>query len=238
LHIQNICWKCAYEDINFTEEIKPNKLKILVYFYYFFRSAFLRGFLATLQLLSSERKYEKKFRIKSSSIKRSTSSEFFHYQGAPYIVLLRIFKEVTKKTAIFDFIDIGCGKGRAVFVAEYSGYNKLMGIELDNELVGEALENMNRYPFKRKDSEINFIHVNALEYDYRDKPTVYFLFNPFNEKVLSEVLDRILASTKSETWFIYVNPMYKKPFEERPFEVEKQFKTRFYTEAIVYRLYA
>lgn len=212
-------------------------MKILIYTYYFFRSAFLRGVYNTVRLGMAELRYEKQFGIQTSAIKESQSKEFFHYQGASYLVLLRIFSDMPAHTFSFGFVDIGCGKGRVIFVAEHCGYNQLTGIEMDEQLVHDALRNSEAYSFKRDTSEINFVHINALEYTYKNQPLVYFLFNPFNEAVLNNVLDKILASSDSETWFIYMNPLYPKPFFERKMELVKRHKTRFYTEALVFRIF-
>jgi SAM-dependent methyltransferase len=211
-------------------------LKIFIYVYYFFRSAFLRGFLNTIALLKAELNYEEKFGIRTSAIKKSDSKEFFHYQGAGYLVLIRLFNSLDEKIKGFEFVDIGCGKGRAIFVAEYCGFNNLIGIELDQELVEEAKTNLELYSLKRKESFIRFIHANALEYIFPDRPTIYFLFNPFNEAVLSKVLDRIYAATSAETWFIYMNPLYQMPFKEKKMEIMNEFKTGRYLEAVIYRM--
>ena len=211
-------------------------MKILIYIYYFFRSVFLRGPFNTLRLLMAEADYEKKFGIKTARIKTSDSKEFFHYQGASYLVLLKLFKEISKPTQGFNFVDIGCGKGRAIFVAEYCGYIELIGIEMDEELIAQANSNLNLYKFKRKESSIVFIHSNALTYMYQNKPTVYFLFNPFNEEVMGKVLDKIISSTECETWFVYMNPLYKEAFKERKIEQVNEFKTGIYKEAIAYRI--
>ena len=210
-------------------------MKFFIYTWYFFRSVFLRGFMNTLRLLKAEPAYEKKFGIKTSAIKKSDSKEFYHYQGAGYLALLRILKEVFKETGGFEFTDIGCGKGRAVFVAEYCGYNTLTGIELDGELVEEAKKNSGSYLFKRKESTIEFITANALEYGYKNKPMVYFFFNPFNEDIMRRVLAKVLASTQQETWFIYMNPLYTQPFLEQGLKPVKEFKTGRYMEALVYK---
>lgn len=196
----------------------------------------MRGFINAIKLIKAEGPNEKKYGINTSSIKKSNSDEFFHYQGAGYLVLYRIFELVTPHTKLFDFVDIGCGKGRPAFVAESYGYEKLTGIELDKELAEAARENLKHYSLKRKSSTIEFITANALEYNYKNKPTVYFLFNPFNEEVLKKVLARITLSTNSETWFVYMNPKYKDAFTKDKFEVLHEIKTKRYLEAMVYRL--
>jgi len=213
-------------------------LKIFIYTRYFFRSVLFRGFLNTLRVLRAEASYDKKFGISTSTIKKSESAEFYHYQGAGYLALLTVLREAAARTASFHFVDIGCGKGRAVFAAEFCGYNQLRGIELDAELVEIANANLKSYRLKRKGSHIEFIHVNALGHAYANVPTVYFFFNPFSEAVMQNVLNRIAQATQSETWFIYMNPQYKTPFEKIGAESVKTFKTGKYTETSVFRLNA
>lgn len=227
--------KICDEGITFTEHLKYNKLKILLYVFYFFRSVFSRGLLNTLRLLTWEMKEEKRFGIQTSAIKKSDSSEFHHYQGASYLVLQRLFKALPETVKNYKLVDIGCGKGRAVFAAEHAGFDRLTGIELDAELLKAARENERRYALRRRASTIHFIHANALEYEYKNQPTVYFLFNPFNETVLRAVLQNIRASTRSDTWFIYMNPLFPAPFTEQQSEVVREIKTWRYREAIIYR---
>ena len=196
----------------------------------------LRGFSNTLKLIWAENEGEKKFAISTSSIKKSESTEFFHYQGASYQVLYRIYTLLAPQTNTLDFVDIGSGMGRAVFVAEFFGYKNLAGIELDKDLFNKAIENVKTYSLKNKASNIQFINANALDYEYKNKPTVYFLFNPFNELVLEKVLNRIVASTKEETWFVYMNPKYANKFIPEKFESVFEFKTKRYLEAVIYKL--
>lgn len=210
-------------------------MKILLYLFYFFRSAASRGLFNTLRLLRAELVYEKRFGILTSRIKKSDSKQFFHYQGASYLVLLRVLKAVRARSGNLAFTDIGCGKGRALFVAEHCGYSRLTGIELDAELLEEARRNEALYTSRRNDSAFTFMHANALEVNYPNQPAVYFLFNPFNEEVLRQVLEKIRASTTAETWFVYMNPLFTQPFLEQGSELAEEFKTQRYIEAIVYR---
>lgn len=218
--------------------IKKRLMKVFIYIFYFFRSAFLRGFINTIRLGRAEAKNEKIYGINTSSIKKSDSTEFFHYQGAGYLILFRIFEYITPQTKHFDFVDIGCGKGRPLFVAEFYGYETLKGIELDKTLIEAAESNAKSYLLKRKTSRIEFIHINALDHNYKNVPTVYFFFNPFNEEVLKKVLEKITTSTNSETWFVYMNPRYAQVFTKEKFELVHELKTKRYLEAVIYRLKA
>lgn len=211
-------------------------MKVFIYIFYFFRSVFLRGSINTIKLIRAEGVNEKRYGITTSSIKKSDSTEFYHYQGAGYSVLFRIFNQITSATKGFVFVDIGCGKGRPVFVAESYGYENLTGIDLDQDLISIANENLKHYLLKRETSQIKFINVNALEYGYKNQPTVYFLFNPFNDVVLKKVLSKIISTTSSETWFVYMNPMFLEVFKHEKIEIVMELKTKKYLEAIIYKL--
>jgi SAM-dependent methyltransferase len=224
------------EGIKFTTQLKYNNLQIFLYAYYFIRSVTLRGPLATIRLLAAEHKNEKFFRIATASIKRSNTPAFYHYQGAPYVVLFRVLKNSFALTRDIRFVDIGSGKGRAIFVAEYCGYSNLCGIELDNGLTEDARINLQNYKLLRKNSKIRFVNTNALEFEYENEPAVYFLFNPFDETILEQVLRKIKRSTSAETWFIYLNPLHRHAFDNLRIRQVKEFKTGLYTEAIIYRI--
>lgn len=211
-------------------------MKYFIHFYYILRSLILRGPLNSFRLFSNEAKYEKQFKIHTSDFIRSASSEYFHYQGASYLVLVRLFKELDERIKSFRFIDIGSGKGRVVFVAEHFGFNDLTGIELNEKLVLEANQNLKSYVSKRDASHIQFITANALDFEYGNIPVLYFLFNPFNAVILKKVLEKIRATSTQETWFIYMNPLYKDVFKDTGIQEVKRLKSGLYTEAIIYKI--
>ena len=210
-------------------------MKLVLLLYYFFRSIVLRGLINTIKLLRAENYYEKQFAIETAQFKKSNSTQFYHYQGASYLVLLKILPQVFKQTQNFTFFDIGCGKGRAMFVAASCGYKKLIGIDLDRELILAATKNSTTYFQKNNTSEFTFLVSNALEFEYKNEATVYFMFNPFNEDVLKNVIQKINQFTSSETYFVYMNPKHKNVFNAKQFQLIKTFKTQWYLEALVYK---
>ena len=211
-------------------------MQILTLSYYFLRSVLLRGIVGTANLLYGEIKHEKKFRIKTSTFKRSDSKLFFHYQGAGYVILFRIFEEIKKYIPGHAFVDIGSGRGRVAFVAERYGFTDITGVELDQELVLCANENLKLVSLKSKDSRIVFVQSNALDFKFEDKPTVFFMFNPFNSEVLEKVLQRIENQTSCENLLIYMNPLFENVFQRKGVKELKRVRTGFYTEAIIYSM--
>jgi SAM-dependent methyltransferase len=211
-------------------------LKFITLAYYALRSIALRGIANSIRLLKAEKYYEKKFGIVTSEFVRSENQQYFHYQGAPYLPLLRVLKVVYGFTGNVDFTDLGCGMGRALFVAEHIGYDQLTGIELNGNLLKMASENVLKYKGKRQDSVFDFVQNNVLDYSYQNKTTLYFLFNPFDAATLKKVLLKIDKVTSASVWFLYMNPKYQKPFTEVNAKLLRSFKTGRYTEAILYKL--
>ncbi len=190
-------------------------------------------------MLLYENKYEKLFNIKTLQIKRSDHKDNYHYQGASYMVLLGLFKIIPDHFKGKMFIDYGSGKGRALFCAEYCGFNKLTGIELDASLVIDAAKNLTSYSLKRAESTFDFIAINALDYEIPTDASVFFFFNPFSEHIMQKVAENILSTykkNKREVLVIYMNPQHKNVFYKMGFKEYDVFKCYFYTEAVLFTL--
>jgi SAM-dependent methyltransferase len=214
-------------------------MRLFLYTWYFIRSVYYRGLAKTVRLIKAEPHYENFFNINTLSIKASTDPDNFHYQGASYLVLLDLFKKLPEEGRNSSFIDYGCGKGRALFSAEYSGFNDLIGVELDKELLQDAEENLKTYSKKRKESRVRFVHQNALNFDIPQGAGVFYFFNPFSEKVMSKVIENIKSYRKlsaNTIYVVYVNPKYSQLWLDAGFNVFHHEKTPRYTEAFIYSL--
>lgn len=222
-------------------------MKVFQYIYYFFRSLYYRGFVNTFKLLSYEGKYEKLLGINTHSIvnldKLTLASENtdqnHHYQGASYFILFSIFNELPKEIKDFPLIDYGCGKGRALFVAEQCGFTNLIGVDIAKELIDDANENKAIYKKKNLESNINFLFEDATKYNIPDNAYVFYFFNPFGEEIMQLVINNIKESVKlnpRKIYCIYLNPKYKAVFEKNGFEVFYTKKNKRYLEGIIYTI--
>lgn len=189
-------------------------------------------------MLSYEGRYERLFGIKTMQIKKSDDIHNFHYQGASYMVLLELFKKLPDYLKNKNFIDIGSGKGRALFCAEYSGFNNLIGVELDKELVEIANQNANLFLPKREESTFKFVCENATTFSIPENSAVFFFFNPFSNKIMELVEKNISAyqtKTNSEIFIIYVNPQFKNVWINAGYDTYHTEGNRRYTEALIFR---
>jgi SAM-dependent methyltransferase len=222
-------------------------MKLIQYFYYFLRSIWLRGPINTFKLLTFEGKYEKLFGLNTHSIVNLdkltlagvSSSENHHYQGASYYILFKVFKLLPTQLKSKPFIDYGCGKGRALFVAEQCGFTKLIGVDIAKELIENANSNLLIYSKKNKESTFSFLFEDATKYSIPIDAEFFYFFNPFGEGIIQEVIDNIKLSLKQNPraiYCIYLNPKYKKVFDANGFNVFATIKSWRYIEGIIYEI--
>jgi len=89
----------------------------------------------------------------------------------------------------FTFIDLGCGKGRALFVAAELPFRRLIGVEMAGELCEIARANVATNP--EWVSRISIIKQHAKDFVYPDGPLLLYLYNPFFAPVLRRVLKNL-----------------------------------------------
>jgi SAM-dependent methyltransferase len=113
-------------------------------------------------------------------------------------------------TSDYVFIDIGCGKGRAVMLASEHPFQRVVGVELNNALVAVAEKNLLKWktsPHACDDIEV--LTADALEFAFPDSPTLLYIFNPFDAHLTQLLLDRIQAVSLTRSApidIIYMTP--------------------------------
>ncbi len=144
------------------------------------------------------------------------------------------FREVIDNLEIdfaqFTFIDIGCGKGRALLLAAEYPFARILGVELLPELNRIAQDNIRKFrfppPFENREgwgSRIEAVCEDASDYILPLEPLVIFLFNPLPEWALRKVvtnLDRSIREHARKVYVVYVNPVFGQIFERSPYFVK------------------
>ena len=107
----------------------------------------------------------------------------------------------------FTFIDLGSGKGRTLLMAADFGFRRIIGVELLPELHAAAAENIARHP---NASRMQVVCADATEFAFPPEATVLYLFNPFLESVLAQVIanvDQSLHHMPRPFYLVYHNPL-------------------------------
>jgi hypothetical protein len=131
-----------------------------------------------------------------------------HYTPTPYCDIFRLLRMVHLGPDDV-FVDFGAGMGRAVFAASWLGAARAIGVEVVQSLCDKANENYRQSRLVHR--HIDFVSVAAQDYRNPDM-TVCFMFHPFGEATLTEVLHNIeqvrSAEQSPKLRIIYVKPVY------------------------------
>jgi len=140
------------------------------------------------------------------------------YYGAtrrrPFAEMLKVIAPPKDCT----FVDVGCGKGKVLLMAMDYGFHHITGIEFASELCEAARKNVETVR-RRKGlrCSIEILECDAAGYVVRPQDTVFYIFHPFDDFVMSIFIDNVVASVKSHPrpiWLIYSYPAHGKVVEK------------------------
>jgi SAM-dependent methyltransferase len=117
----------------------------------------------------------------------------------------------TEDVAEFTFVDLGCGKGRALLLAEEYEFKKIVGVDFSARLARIAERNA----AQTGSSRISVLHGDAREFDFPAGPLVVFLYNPFSARITRSIMQR-LAFHPDTFYIAYVNPLHADAISSLP----------------------
>jgi SAM-dependent methyltransferase len=119
----------------------------------------------------------------------------------------------------FTFIDLGSGKGRTLLMASEYPFRRIIGVELLAELNQIAQQNVARYRSEQQKCFAIDSHTgDARSFEFSCGALVLYLFNPFPEYVLREVLANLHRSVMAfprEVYVIYHNLVHENVFADQ-----------------------
>lgn len=118
----------------------------------------------------------------------------------------------------FTFVDLGCGKGRALFMAAAFPFIRIVGVEISGGLCEVARDNIAKRNARRlKCRDIDCLQTSATDFELPNTPLVLYLFNPFGAAILKEVLARVRESSTRQPrriFIVYCNPVHAAVLDE------------------------
>ncbi len=120
----------------------------------------------------------------------------------------------------YSFIDLGCGKGRAVMLASRLRFRETIGVELNRELVEIAKGNAETWKAAgRALCPMRIEEGDATEFELPDGPCLIYMANPFGAPVMQCLLDKLKIQTAVGTRrldVLYQNPEQEAVFQRNP----------------------
>lgn len=120
--------------------------------------------------------------------------------------------------AEFEFIDIGAGKGRCLLLASSWPFRAIIGVEISPQLISVAQTNVDTYvDASQQCTSFTLVCTDILDYRFLPRPSVLYMFNPFERPVVATLLaniERSLAESPRKLFLVYQNPLHGDVFDE------------------------
>jgi SAM-dependent methyltransferase len=148
-----------------------------------------------------------------------TTETTYSYVGAQPSIVRRALELVPGPEA-FTFIDLGCGKGRALLIASEFPFRAIVGADIAPDLVATAQQNGRR--FARRFPSRPLIQVeegDAGRFKFPAGDFVLFLYNPFGKDIMRRVAATVeaeLAAAPRRVLVVYVNPVIGECWDASP----------------------
>lgn len=228
-------------------------MKIFTYIKYFYFLLINWDLRIAVYMIRQEIKGEKKYGINTTGQDELINLEdlgidITHatiYMPVNYALLEETFKQLNHLTikplnpalpSGRHFLDIGCGKGRALCMAAHHGFMKVTGLDFSRSLCEMATENLAKTKQQLPELQYTVINNDAFYFEIPEDVDCIFLFNPFDEIIMSAVVNNIFSSLQNnprKISIIYVNPLHKELFLKAGYTQSWETKRMKYLEAVI-----
>ncbi len=97
----------------------------------------------------------------------------------------------------YTFVDMGCGKGRALLIASELPFARIVGVEFVPQLAEIARRNLSKHcRAVQRCRAIEVLTMDATDYCFPSVPLVLYFANPFMRVVMDEVRRNLEASLR------------------------------------------
>jgi len=218
-------------------------MKLITYIKYFYFLLDNWDFKIAWYMIKEEVRGERKYKINTTGADELINLEEMGidvshatiYMPVNYYLLEEIFSKLPNSPRN-HFLDLGCGKGRALCLAAHAGFSKVTGIDLSKQLCDQAIDNLELIKNKISGFQYNVINNDAFYYEIPVDVDCIFLFNPFDEIIMSAVVNNVFESLEKnprKIKIIYANPLHKEYFLKAGYSQIWHSKKMKYIEAVI-----
>jgi len=103
----------------------------------------------------------------------------------------------------YYFLDVGCGKGiSTIYTLDNYNFKSVSGFDFSSKLIQDSKINIEKSNIKNKN--INFFTADASTYLLDNKSTVIYMFNPFENNILTSFLDNNIENIRNTKSVIFL----------------------------------
>lgn len=135
-------------------------------------------------------------------------TENWPYLGCQWPDLWFVLKDLKHEGT---FVDLGCGKGKALLIAGMLQYQRVIGVEISSELAAAARHNINQFRGKRRAGTVECVAASVTDWMVPDDASAVFLFNPFFGETFKMAMANVFASYDRHPREMHI--VYEYPWE-------------------------
>lgn len=121
---------------------------------------------------------------------------------------------ISGRVGAYTFVDVGAGKGRALFLAAELPFRKIIGIELNPNLARIAQRNVGRWSRASGSQpkilpKIRVVQQDAMDFQWPRGPLLVYLYNPFDCSLIAALAEKLAAAARAGSGLVdllYINP--------------------------------
>ena len=152
---------------------------------------------------AKDRSFDKRYKTDTTAIVRSgdlgiaeeeTRRAAVLYVSCPPRFERHILRTLGVSYKDFDFVDMGCGKGRVLMIASEWPFRSVTGIEISEALCAIAEKNLQVFKSSsQKCSKVSVHSMDARAFPIYNNNTVFHFYHPFQQEILRPILERIAS---------------------------------------------
>ncbi|WP_323837930.1 thioesterase domain-containing protein [Photorhabdus africana] len=124
-----------------------------------------------------------------------------YFIPAHYSVIHKALISLPIEYSDFEFVDLGCGKGRSIICASNYNFSKITGVEIVESLALIAQQNINVI---NKKNHIEIIQTDVNNYQFNENHVVIYNFDRFLDGQLKQLLRRLKTDIYDKGYKVFI----------------------------------
>ena len=141
----------------------------------------------------------------NSNDTKNSDTNLYNYLPTTYAFFEELFTKYPLNSDDY-FVDIGCGKGRALMMVALFGCKHLCGIEINEKIFKELMNNYLSWKNNQfmENIDIELINQSFFDIEIKKEWNKFFMFKPFNIDFFKKVMLCIYEAKKNYDKSVYI----------------------------------
>ncbi|MBZ5857972.1 class I SAM-dependent methyltransferase [Flavihumibacter profundi] len=150
------------------------------------------------------------------SCAKATHKDVVRNEASYFYYIFKGLKNLAVEYSQLSLLDFGCGSGRILSVGMVKGFKKVVGVDIDEQSAQKAMHNCKILQEKGFTTPYEVYCDDATRFPIPAGTNLIYLFNPFGDKTMKEVIEKIISycrGNRQDVYIIYYFPLLRHLFD-------------------------